>query len=962
MYTLILVSYVFIVVNSCNGVWKEIYSDTACYIASSYGQQYTLSGCLNRCDREDVKYCTFAAGVQFNELMVGCGTDPDCCIGTDVCTVTVDDINAKTYQCIPTQAPTKSPTKQPTTEPTLNPTAHPTSATESPTLEPSKQPTKSPTQNPSNTPTKTPSTFPTVDPTSSPTIYPTFQPSISTSHPTKIPTTATLYPSSFPTLNPTIEPSSAPTDLSTGYLMNWWCAAAHVEHNCDQTLEFDETTGYGRCYSSQLYYKGGIHGIFPSPLKYQTIQLYHDDFTDYEYNIIIGVSFYCTSHCHTYGPNINGFSLANWQQAFDSAWNMQSFSNQLFYTVFKINHTHIHAEIFRGGRPDINAWTIYDYEEKYYGNYIDTIQISDNEIYQERLKNAFISQGLGDTYSGRSAWFEIQYFAMNAEINNLKHYYLSEWIKYVDFTQINWQYPVSFGGYDDNLYVQITSDWNILYPFINISNALHNYNNTIFGFTVDTFVITEEDLNGFSIQGDYLNFGNRGREDCWQSGTVYFDVSKINNKLYSKVSWGSAYNRGYVKTYIRNFRWIFVNMTETFAPTIYPTNMYNSTYISTYEPTAEYLSPQTTFNDTSDLLKIQETAVTDGNIYVEWIQNNYYILVAAGGVLLIICVVSSVYCCIQSKNKHANRDIIVQNAMVLLIAIGTYDQAPSNPDEELNDKRFANLAVEKDIENLCLLFNAENLNYTVFTKYDNEQNVKLHWTEEEIVNFLREHAANMNANIRQFDSLIVVVSCHGMNNFICTSDIKLIEKIAMHRLFSTNYPKIRKIPRIFIWDCCSGVHEFGKYFTHTIQQTQVELVEDDEKIPLKQGNETQCIALETEDITEQTKQFTTADVGANDTIWKPGTKNPDFLLVEINSSNPGFQAKLDKNKGSYMIYEFVRRVKDDLDHNSDKYIFEIFDEIQKQLESQNIELIKNTYNNGSMYIKLKRNNTQNKSA
>ena len=82
-----------------------MYTDTACVTGDSHGQHYTETGCLDKCDREGDTFCTFAEGYNL-ELIVGCGTDPDCCIGTDICAVEVDDINAKTYRCIPTPHPT----------------------------------------------------------------------------------------------------------------------------------------------------------------------------------------------------------------------------------------------------------------------------------------------------------------------------------------------------------------------------------------------------------------------------------------------------------------------------------------------------------------------------------------------------------------------------------------------------------------------------------------------------------------------------------------------------------------------------------------------------------------------------------------------------------------------------------------------------------------------------------------
>merc|ERR1712003_280157 len=43
-----------------------------------------------------------------------------------------------------------------------------------------------------------------------------------------------------------------------------------------------------------------------------------------------------------------------------------------------------------------------------------------------------------------------------------------------------------------------------------------------------------------------------------------------------------------------------------------------------------------------------------------------------------------------------------------------------------------------------------------------------------------------------------------MSGHIVTSDYMLIEKTIIHRLISSDYPEIREIPRIFIFDCCDG--------------------------------------------------------------------------------------------------------------------------------------------------------------
>ena len=74
--------------------------------------------------------------------------------------------------------------------------------------------------------------------------------------------------------------------------------------------------------------------------------------------------------------------------------------------------------------------------------------------------------------------------------------------------------------------------------------------------------------------------------------------------------------------------------------------------------------------------------------------------------------------------------------------------------------------------------------------------------------------------------------------------------------------------------------------------------------------------------------------GKND--WVDGTFNPDHKLVEIHSANYGFQSKLNTKIGSYMLYEFVERqlkcLNSDKEQEKSKCIFEIFDDIQAELE------------------------------
>ena len=87
--------------------------------------------------------------------------------------------------------------------------------------------------------------------------------------------------------------------------------------------------------------------------------------------------------------------------------------------------------------------------------------------------------------------------------------------------------------------------------------------------------------------------------------------------------------------------------------------------------------------------------------------------------------------------------------------------------------------------------------------------------------FLRAKADDLEENLtkedikKQYDGLLVFMSCHGMDQHIITSDYKKLKKLDLHRIFSQNGPA-RKIPRLFIYDCCSGNKERDTMTRHKL--------------------------------------------------------------------------------------------------------------------------------------------------
>ena len=90
-------------------------------------------------------------------------------------------------------------------------------------------------------------------------------------------------------------------------------------------------------------------------------------------------------------------------------------------------------------------------------------------------------------------------------------------------------------------------------------------------------------------------------------------------------------------------------------------------------------------------------------------------------------------------------------------------------------------------------------------------------------------------------------------------------------------------------------------------------------------------------------------------IWPNGNKNPDYLLAQIYSANPGFASKMG-NKGSFLIRRFVNEMMKDLNNNSSRFVEDIFDEIQHKLQEK--QQTEHRFNNGTRYIQFKRNNAE----
>eukprot|EP01084_Bolivina_argentea_P052814 96980_1 len=327
------------------------------------------------------------------------------------------------------------------------------------------------------------------------------------------------------------------------------------------------------------------------------------------------------------------------------------------------------------------------------------------------------------------------------------------------------------------------------------------------------------------------------------------------------------------------------------------------------------------------------------------------------GILIIaITVVGLTFCCYRNRKalkeettrrmKHA-KDI--HNPMVISIGIANYfnDETDIGIDDiYCNDLN----GIDRDFENIKRL--CELCNYYYFPKYP-----KFEWTQKEIVDFLTECAQVANDNVtndtigvnQKFDAILLVVSGHGYQNAIISSDCQLITKTAIHRILSVNFPALRLIPRICIFDACNGVNE-RVHFSLDFDESSDDESSDDASSVGKSGTSN----------TEQSKNFDVDDIKVKQSyVWVRGQQNPDFLLALVHSANEGFQAKMNSIDGSYLIYEFIKAMMSNIEENKDLFLVEIMDEIQRYLHDDvGKQQIITNYNSFTQYLRFKVKNVE----
>merc|ERR1712129_330821 len=256
------------------------------------------------------------------------------------------------------------------------------------------------------------------------------------------------------------------------------------------------------------------------------------------------------------------------------------------------------------------------------------------------------------------------------------------------------------------------------------------------------------------------------------------------------------------------------------------------------------------------------------------------------------------------------------------MSIGDYEQDDGN--NEIGGSVSNLPSVVKDIANMTELMR-DLLNYCVYPCV----NSSIRWTQEGIQTFIEERAHFLSDNIGKgmmFDSLILIISCHGLAQHIITSDLKKYSNLAILRTFAY-YAVLREIPRFVLFDCCSGGS--SKQKSDATQETK------DDK-----GK-----AVEVDDI---------MDGDEDHEYWIGDDKNPNHRLARVEAANEGFISVLNKANGSYVVYKFYQKYCEALDKkkngNPMPFLYEIFDEIQQELQDAGKQLPESVWNTDTKYL------------
>ena len=186
----------------------------------------------------------------------------------------------------------------------------------------------------------------------------------------------------------------------------------------------------------------------------------------------------------------------------------------------------------------------------------------------------------------------------------------------------------------------------------------------------------------------------------------------------------------------------------------------------------------------------------------------YWICIVVGLFFFSLCVFVKIHR-YRVKRIRFRKAMNVYNPLVLCIAIGKYGEFVPRDALDIDEVGgfMSDLdGIQHDKDHMDDLF-GNRLGYDIFPlPVQNGERPKNKWTQKDLKDFLETKAKFLSANIgkgRCYDGLILIVSCHGISGYLCTSDYKIYSKVAVHRTFSM-FSNLREIPRFILFDCCQG--------------------------------------------------------------------------------------------------------------------------------------------------------------
>eukprot|EP01083_Nonionella_stella_P246628 856002_1 len=313
-----------------------------------------------------------------------------------------------------------------------------------------------------------------------------------------------------------------------------------------------------------------------------------------------------------------------------------------------------------------------------------------------------------------------------------------------------------------------------------------------------------------------------------------------------------------------------------------------------------------------------------------------WILIVIAAALLVLVIAYCLY-----KYCRKRKWMEVRNPFIIPIAIGRYDENPENPEFE---GYLSNLdGIDHDIRNTVELF-AGIYNYDVFPNY--RESIQQEWTRRQILNLLYGKAEYLANNIPYYDGLVVIISSHGLNDAVLTSDYKTIKKSDIHRIFSKAKDEntaIRDIPRLFVFDCCDGS------YAQEIEDRQSIMEENKDK---PQNNDVKYEVIKKDDSERLDHR----------NEWAQEESNPDHKLVLLHAANKNFQSKLRTDIGSLFIERLLGKIRENENIHwlfttqcwrwckNKQTLWEITSEIQHELHDEGKQLPEYKYNNDTERI------------